>query len=86
VLLALNPWLAAGVLSTWIVIAVFFRISSLAALIASVSAPFFCFLLFGIHVYTAAVAVISLLLVWRHRTNISNLLSGTEGRIGAKSA
>ena len=81
VLLALNGWLAAGAAATWIIIAFFFRISSLAALIAAVSAPFFCFLLYGVHPYTAAVGVIALLLIWRHKTNIRNLLAGTEGRI-----
>jgi acyl phosphate:glycerol-3-phosphate acyltransferase len=86
VMIGLNLWLAAGVLSTWLIIAVFFRISSLAAMIAAVSAPFFCFLLYGVHAYTLAAGVIALLLVWRHRGNISKLLAGTEGRIGEKSA
>src|SRR5687768_3607645 len=79
VLLALNGWLALGTAATWVIIALFFRISSLAALIAAVCAPFFCFMLYGVHPYTAAVGVIALLLVWRHRTNIGNLLAGTEG-------
>ena len=84
VLLALNVWLAAGAASTWLVIAVFFRISSLAALIAAVSAPVYCFMLYGIHPYTLAVGIISLLLVWRHKANIRKLLDGTEARIGGK--
>ncbi|MGH8636205.1 MAG: glycerol-3-phosphate 1-O-acyltransferase PlsY, partial [Burkholderiales bacterium] len=41
VLFALNPWLGAGTLATWIAIAAFFRISSLAALVAATSAPVF---------------------------------------------
>ena len=82
VLLAMNLWLAADVVATWLIIVFFFRISSLAALIAAVSAPFFCFLLYGVHPFTGAVGVISLLLIWRHKDNISNLLAGTEGRIG----
>ena len=84
VLLALNVWLAAGAASTWIIIAVFFRISSLAALVAAVSAPVFCYLLYGIHPYTLAVGVIALMLVWRHKANIRKLLAGTEGRLGEK--
>jgi acyl phosphate:glycerol-3-phosphate acyltransferase len=84
VLLALNPWLAAGAASTWIIIAAFFRISSLAALIAAVSAPVYCYMLYEIHPYTLAVLIISLLLVWRHKSNIGKLLAGTEGRIGKK--
>ena len=86
VLLALNPWLAAGAASTWIVIALFFRRSSLAALIAAVSAPVFCYMLYEIHPYTLAVGIIALLLIWRHKANIRNLLAGTEVRIGEKKA
>jgi len=82
VLLALNVWLAVGGASTWLVIAVFFRISSLAALIAAVSAPIYCFMLYGLHPYTLAVGIIALLLVWRHKANIRKLLAGTEARIG----
>jgi glycerol-3-phosphate acyltransferase PlsY len=82
VLLALNGWLAAGTVATWVIIAFFFRISSLAALVSAVFAPLFCFLLYGVHPFTAAVGVIALMLIWRHQTNIRNLLAGTEGRIG----
>jgi glycerol-3-phosphate acyltransferase PlsY len=82
VLLALNYYVAAGAAATWIIIAVFFRFSSLAALIAAVFASFFCFLLYGLHAYTYAIGLVSLLLVYRHRANIRNLLAGTEGRIG----
>jgi glycerol-3-phosphate acyltransferase PlsY len=84
VLLGLNVWLAADTIATWLVIALFFRISSLAALIAAVSAAFFCYMLYGIHPYTLAVGIIALLLIWRHRTNIRKMLAGTEGRIGEK--
>lgn len=86
VLLALDPWLAAGALSTWVIIAAFFRMSSLASILAAVSAPVFCFMLYGIHPYTLAVGIIAVLLVWRHRTNIRNIVAGTEGRLGAKKA
>ena len=86
VLLALDPWLAAGAIATWVIIAFFFRISSLAALVAAAFAPFFSFLLYGMNRFALepalGVTAISLLLVWRHRTNIRNLLAGTEGRIG----
>lgn len=86
VLLALDGWLAAGTTATWIVIAIFFRISSLAALVAAAFAPFFSFFLFGMGRFpleaAIGVTIISLLLVWRHRTNIRNLIAGTEGRIG----
>ena len=82
VLLAINYYLAAGAAATWLIIAAFFRISSLAALISAVFAPFFCFLLYGLHVFTYAVGLVSLLLVFRHRNNIKNLLAGNEVTIG----
>jgi acyl phosphate:glycerol-3-phosphate acyltransferase len=88
VLLALDPWLAAGAIATWGIIAFFFRISSLAALVAAAFAPFFSFLLYGMNRFALepalGVTAISLLLVWRHRTNIRNLLAGTESRIGGR--
>lgn len=82
VLAALNVYLAAGTVATWIIIAFFFRISSLAALISALFAPFFCFLLYGWHAFTVAVTAISLLLILRHKTNIRNLLAGKEARFG----
>lgn len=85
-LLGLDLALAAGTLATWIVIAFFFRISSLAALVAAAFAPFFSFLLYGMQRLALesalAVTVIAGLLVWRHRGNIRNLIAGTESRIG----
>jgi acyl phosphate:glycerol-3-phosphate acyltransferase len=86
VLLGLNVYLAAGAVATWLIIAFFFRISSLAALVAAVLVPFFSFVLYGLHAYTAGLGVIALLLVWRHRSNIGNLLAGTEGRLGKPAA
>ena len=85
VLLALSPNLALGTLATWIAIAVFFRYSSLAALISAVFAAFFTLILFNAaHPFFSAAAVIAVLLIWRHRSNIRNLLAGTERKLGAK--
>jgi glycerol-3-phosphate acyltransferase PlsY len=84
VLVALNPYVAAGTLATWLIIAFFFRISSLAALVAALFAPFFTLMLYGAaHPYFTAVIMISILLVWRHRSNIRNLLHGTEDKLNA---
>jgi len=84
VLFALNLWLGLDTVATWAVIAFIFRISSLAALLAALSAVFSCFLIYGVHPYTAATIVIAVLLFWRHKSNIKNLLAGSEPRIGAK--
>jgi glycerol-3-phosphate acyltransferase PlsY len=69
------------VIGTWLAAAALFRYSSLAALIAAAAAPFYIWWLKPEPVVIAAVVVISVLLYWRHRSNIRNLLSGTEGRI-----
>jgi glycerol-3-phosphate acyltransferase PlsY len=84
VLLGLNPWLGLATLVTWLVIAYAFRYSSLAALVASVFAPFYYGLLFGIEPQLLAVLCMSGLLIYRHRKNIANLMTGTESRIGSK--
>jgi glycerol-3-phosphate acyltransferase PlsY len=87
VLAALDLYLAGGAVATWLVIACFFRYSSLAALVAATFAPLFSVLLYGMGRFALeaaiAVAVIALLLAWRHRTNIRNLLAGTESKLGS---
>jgi acyl phosphate:glycerol-3-phosphate acyltransferase len=85
VLLALNWVLGLATAITWLVIAYFFRYSSLAALIAAVFAVFYNMLLFGINGQAAAVAIMSALLIYRHKQNIANLIAGKESRIGSKS-
>jgi glycerol-3-phosphate acyltransferase PlsY len=85
VLLGLNWVLALGTLTTWITIAVFFRYSSLAALVSALFAAFFTLILFNpAHPIVWSVALISALLIWRHRSNIRNLLAGKERKLGAK--
>lgn len=84
VLLALNAWLGLAVLATWILVAMVFRLSSLAALLAAVSAPIFAMALALPSEYVLAVVGMSLLLIWRHRGNIKNLLAGTESHIVKK--
>lgn len=84
VLLALNPWLGAATLVTWVVIAAFFRYASLAAIVAAAFAVFYQLLIWGVEPALLAVAPMSVLLVWRHEANIRKLLAGTESRIGHK--
>jgi glycerol-3-phosphate acyltransferase PlsY len=74
---------------TWLIIAFFFRYSSLASLVAAVFAPAYYLLLHGVSWYAekpvvAALAAMAVLLGWRHRENINRLLAGTESRLGAK--
>ncbi|WP_186134442.1 glycerol-3-phosphate 1-O-acyltransferase PlsY [Burkholderia gladioli] len=86
VLLAISPALGIATLLSWLVIAFCFRYSSFAALVAAVFAPIFDVWLFGTRDNPVAWAVLamSLLLIWRHRANISKLLKGQESRIGDK--
>jgi acyl phosphate:glycerol-3-phosphate acyltransferase len=84
VLLGLNMWLGAATVLTWIAMAVIFRYSSLAALVAALFAPAYAFWLFGLRPVLAIVLAIAALLVWRHKGNILRLVAGQEQRIGAK--
>ncbi|MCM5570517.1 glycerol-3-phosphate 1-O-acyltransferase PlsY [Burkholderiaceae bacterium FT117] len=84
VLLALHPLLGVGTLLTWVIIAWFFRYSSLAALVSAIFAPLWYLFLFRPDPIAAAVTLMSLLLIWRHASNIQNLMAGKESRIGEK--
>ncbi|MBA2962198.1 MULTISPECIES: glycerol-3-phosphate 1-O-acyltransferase PlsY [Ramlibacter] len=75
--------------ATWLIVAFFFRYSSLASLVAAVFAPVYYLMGKGIAWYAeaevaAALFVMAALLAWRHRANIKRLLAGTESRLGAK--
>jgi len=86
-LAGLSGYLALAVVAGWMVIAVFFRYSSLASMIAAASAVFYVAILFSpVHPFFPAVLVLAVLLIWRHRPNIRNLLAGTEKKLGAKAA
>jgi len=66
----------------WLFVAKVLRISSLSALISMAVAPLIVWLFWPEPALVIAQALISLLLFWRHRSNIRKLLDGTEGRIG----
>lgn len=86
VLLALNPWLGAATLLTWLIVAFFSRYSSLAAIVSAVFAPFYQLLVWEAGPVAIAVTLMGLILVWRHSANIAKLLAGTESRLGKKAA
>jgi glycerol-3-phosphate acyltransferase PlsY len=86
ILFAIDWRIGLGTFATWLIIAAFFRYSSLAALVAAAFAPFFTALLLGFNAYAAAVLGIAALLVWRHAENIRKLIAGNESRIGGKNA
>ncbi len=84
VLIGINPWLGLATLVTWVIIAAFFRYSSLAAIVAAAFAPFYQLLIWGGGPLALTVAAMGLLLVWRHSANIQKLLKGTEAKLGQK--
>jgi len=73
----------AGLLTTatWLAMAVVFRYSSLAALIAMLLTPLWFLWLLPEPAIIAAMSILTVLLFWRHRSNISNLVNGKEGKI-----
>ena len=84
ILFGVNVILGIATLGTWIIVAVFMRYSSLAALAAAVFGPIYFVFLFGFQPMGIALLAVCSLLIWRHRSNIQNLLSGTESRISSK--
>jgi glycerol-3-phosphate acyltransferase PlsY len=89
ILFGVEPLLGAAVMGTWLIVAFFFRYSSLAALAASLFAP--AYYLFGNQMAwqtsdaeLLAVTVMSALLLMRHKDNIVRLVSGQESKIGSK--
>jgi glycerol-3-phosphate acyltransferase PlsY len=84
VLLGFNVWLGLATLVVWALVAYGSRYSSLAALVAAVSAPVIQTVVWGPSTATLAIVVMCLLLIWRHGGNISKLMQGTESRIGQK--
>jgi glycerol-3-phosphate acyltransferase PlsY len=86
VLLGFNVWLGLATLAVWGRGAYGSRYSSLAALVAAVAAPVIQTVVWGPSTATLAIAMMCLLLVWRHGGNISKLMKGTESRIGQKAS
>ncbi len=84
VILGLSHWVALAALATWLFMAFVVRISSLSALTAAVLTPLYAWLL-GLHSsYQLTLLFIAAMLIWRHRSNIRNLLAGTEDKIGTQ--
>ena len=87
VLLGFSAWLGLATLLTWVIVAFFFRFSSLASLASAVFAPMFYLLGGGVVWYaersiTVAIVAMSALLFWRHKENIGRLIQGTESKLG----
>ncbi len=84
ILFAISWDLGLATLGTWLIVAFFMRYSSLAALCAAVFAPLYFTFLFGVQAMSGAILIMSGLLIYRHRSNIRNLMNGTETRLAKR--
>lgn len=81
---ALNPLVGIVIGLTWLIAALVFNISSLSALIASLLAPLYFLWVTGSLNLFAGLLFITVFIYWRHRSNIMNIIDGTEGKISKK--
>lgn len=85
VFLGVNFWGGLAFVATWLVMAKGFKISSLAALIATALSPIYFWVLSDGHGWlTLGVTFMAILIFWRHQSNIRNLLSGKEDKIQSR--
>lgn len=84
VLLALSPATALLCTLIWLVMAFGFKVSSLAALVATVCAPIFAFFMMPHTSWAWVTVFIAALVLYRHKSNIQNLIQGKESKIGDK--
>jgi glycerol-3-phosphate acyltransferase PlsY len=74
----------AGFCLIWLVTALVFRISSLAALVATLATPLMAYWLNPLGDGWIVTGALAVLIYWRHRANLVRILNGTEPRIGQK--
>ena len=84
VVLGLNLWPGILAVVTWIIVAIIWRFSSLSALVAATLTPVYAWIFLDSSLSTFVIFTISLLVIWRHKSNIANLLAGKETRIGER--
>ncbi len=82
--LALAPYTGLVAIGTWLVMAVLFRISSLAALMAMISTPVSAYVIYHNPVLAGVSLFVAVFVWYRHKANIQRLLKGEEPRIGKK--
>jgi len=84
VLLGTHWLLGLGTIGIWLAMAFTFRYSSLSALVAASASPVLAWFITQSQVITICVSCMAALLIWRHKSNIKNLVAGKEDKIGQK--
>lgn len=83
VMFGFSWWVGLATVGTWVFMAKIVKISSLSALVATALAPAYVWYWFNDVTAISITALMTIILFWRHRSNIQDLLSGKEGKIGA---
>jgi len=83
-LLGFNWMAGVAALVVWLLVAFIFKMSALSALISVLTSPFIVWYLTGSDILIATTTIMAILLTWRHRSNIKNMLAGKEHKIGPK--
>lgn len=84
VLLGMHWLLGLSTIGVWLAMAFSFRYSSLSALVAASASPLLAWSITDSAAISASIALMAALLIWRHRSNIRNLLAGKEDKIGSR--
>ena len=82
VMFGFSWWVGLATAGTWLFMAKIVKISSLSALVATALAPVYVWLWFNSAPTIAVTVIMTIILFWRHRSNIQNLVKGTEDAIG----
>ena len=82
VLLGFSWWIGLATIVTWLFMAKVVKISSLSALVATALAPVYVWYWFNTNISIGVTIIMTVILFWRHRSNITNLVKGTEDSIG----
>lgn len=83
-LLALAPWTGVAACVLWLITALIFRLSSLAALVAIGLTPLISHYLYDDPNLSGFCGIIALLVYFKHRENIKRLFKGEEPKINLK--
>ena len=82
VMLGFSWWVGLATAGTWLFMAKIVKISSLSALVATLLAPLYVWIWYDSIATLGVTIIMTVILFWRHRSNIQNLLSGKEDKIG----
>jgi len=82
VMFGFSWWIGLATAGTWLFMAKIIKISSLSALVATAIAPVYVWLWFNSPFTIGVTIFMTIILFWRHRSNIQNMMKGTEGSIG----